>query len=55
MRPIYSVGGTITFNSLFSGDPNEDDAEDRLTDAIIRARTRFADPRQGDHPAPNPW
>jgi len=30
---LYSVGGTITFSSLFSGDPNEDDADDRLTEA----------------------
>jgi hypothetical protein len=30
---LYSVEGTITFSSLFSGDPNEDDADDRLTEA----------------------
>jgi hypothetical protein len=41
---IYSIGGTITFNSLFSGDPNEDNAEDRLTDAVFNAD--FADPRK---------
>jgi hypothetical protein len=40
---LYSTGGTITFASLFSGDPNEDDAEDRLTEANFSAT--FADPR----------
>ena len=48
---VYSVGGTITFNSLFSGDPNEDDAEDRLTSANFKAR--FADPRKA-FPASSP-
>jgi hypothetical protein len=41
---LYSIGGTITFHSLFSGDPNEDDAEDRLTHGEFSAR--FADPRK---------
>jgi hypothetical protein len=41
---IYSLSGSITFNSLFSGDPNEDNADDRLTDASFTAS--FADPRQ---------
>jgi hypothetical protein len=41
---VYSVGGSITFNSLFSGDRNEDHAEDRLTDASFEAT--FADPRK---------
>jgi hypothetical protein len=41
---VYSVEGTITFRSLFSGDPNEDNAEDRLTDASFNAK--FADPRK---------
>lgn len=40
---LYSIAGNITFSSLFSGDPNEDDAEDRLTDASFSAT--FADPR----------
>jgi hypothetical protein len=40
---VYSIGGSIEFSSLFSGDPNEDDAEDRLTDASFEAT--FADPR----------
>jgi hypothetical protein len=41
---VYSVSGTITFRSLFSGDPNEGNAEDRLTDASFAAL--FADPRK---------
>jgi hypothetical protein len=41
---IYSIGGSITFNSLFSGDRNESDAEKRLTDASFEAT--FADPRK---------
>jgi hypothetical protein len=40
---LYSIGGSITFSSLFSGDPNEEDAEDRLTEASFTAQ--FADPR----------
>jgi hypothetical protein len=40
---IYAIDGTITFASLFSGDPNEPDGADRLTDADFEAR--FADPR----------
>jgi hypothetical protein len=36
-------GSTITFNSLFSGDPNEESADDRLTEASFEAV--FADPR----------
>jgi hypothetical protein len=40
----YSVGGEITFNSLFSGDLNEEDADARLTDAIFDVK--FADPRE---------
>jgi hypothetical protein len=41
---IYAIGGSITFNSLFSGDRNESDADDRLTDASFDAT--FADPRE---------
>jgi hypothetical protein len=41
---VYSIDGNITFHSLFSGDPNETNAEDRLTDAEFTAT--FADPRQ---------
>jgi hypothetical protein len=40
---LYSVDGSITFESLFSGDPNESDAEDRRTIANFSAT--FADPR----------
>ena len=41
---VYSISGNITFTSLFSGDPNEPDADDRLTEATFSAQ--FADPRQ---------
>jgi len=40
----YSIDGEITFNSLFSGDPNEEDSDARLTDAVFDVR--FADPRE---------
>lgn len=40
---LYSIGGTINFSSLFSGDPNESEADDRLTEASFTAQ--FADPR----------
>ena len=43
---LYSVSGTITFRALFSGNPNESHAEDRLTDADFDAT--FADPRELD-------
>jgi hypothetical protein len=39
----YSVNGSITFRSIFSGNPNEEDSEARLTDASFTAT--FADPR----------
>jgi hypothetical protein len=29
---LYAVGGTVSFARLFSGDPNENNAEDRRTD-----------------------
>jgi hypothetical protein len=41
---IYSTSGSINFSSLFSGDPNEQSSEDRLTDATFDAE--FADPRE---------
>ncbi|HLV19500.1 MAG TPA: hypothetical protein VKZ49_01410 [Polyangiaceae bacterium] len=41
---LYAIEGTITFSSLFSGDRNEQDADDRLTEASFQAT--FADPRQ---------
>ena len=40
---IYAVDGSITFDSLFSGDPNESNADDRLTEAEFEAT--FTDPR----------
>jgi hypothetical protein len=40
---IYSIAGTITFESLYSGDPYEDEADERLTEATFDAT--FADPR----------
>ena len=50
---VYSIDGTITFKSIFSGDPNEESSDKRLTDATFDAT--FADPRQlvgaaGDDP-----
>jgi hypothetical protein len=41
---IYSVGGTITFSSVFSGDPNEKDSQERLTEATFDVQ--LADPRE---------
>jgi hypothetical protein len=40
---LHAIDGTITFDSLFSGDINESDADDKLTDAQFDAV--FADPR----------
>lgn len=40
----YSVEGTILFHSIFSGNPNEENSERRLTDAEFEAK--FADPRE---------
>lgn len=40
----YSVDGTITFRSIFSGNPNEENSERRLTDAEFEVK--FADPRE---------
>jgi len=40
---VYSIDGTITFTSLWSGDLNEDSADKRLTEATFDAT--FADPR----------
>ncbi len=41
---IYSIGGSITFKSLFSGNPNETTSDNRLTDASFDS-IQFADPR----------
>ena len=40
----YSVSGSITFESIFNGDPNEEDSALRLTQATFTAK--FADPRE---------
>ncbi|HYP87294.1 MAG TPA: hypothetical protein VEQ59_04060 [Polyangiaceae bacterium] len=40
----YSVSGNIVFRSIFSGDPNEANAEKRLTEAEFHVK--FADPRE---------
>ncbi len=40
---LYALDGTITFRALFSGDPNEKDGGERLTEARFGAF--FADPR----------
>lgn len=39
---VHSISGTITFNDLFSGDINEQDGSERLTDASFTAT--FANP-----------
>jgi hypothetical protein len=50
---VYSMSGEVVFNSLFSGDPNETDAEERLTEASFTAT--FADPRLiAGNPEPDP-
>ena len=41
---IYAIHGAITFDSLFSGDPNEPVADDRFTEAWFESVV-FADPR----------
>jgi hypothetical protein len=40
---VYSIAGTINFESLYSGDPYEDEADKLLTEASFNAQ--FADPR----------
>ncbi len=47
---LYAVAGTITFHSLFSGDPNEADAAEKYTDAEFSVW--MGDPR--DAPAGSP-
>lgn len=34
---LYSIDGTVRFSKLFSGDPNEDNADDRITRGSFRA------------------
>jgi hypothetical protein len=45
---VYSISGNITFTSLYSGDPNEGDADQRLTEARFDAT--FVDPRNLQNP-----
>jgi hypothetical protein len=40
---LYAIDGTITFDALFSGDPNESQGSEKLTDA--RFEVTLADPR----------
>ncbi|MEJ7730971.1 MAG: hypothetical protein WKG00_17360 [Polyangiaceae bacterium] len=48
---LYAVSGTIVFDSMFSGDPNEDDAVDKLIEA--RSFTfQMGDPRDAPDGAP---
>jgi hypothetical protein len=42
---LYAVGGWIRFDSLFNGDPNEDSADERLTQGQFEAIV--VDPRDG--------
>jgi hypothetical protein len=48
---LYAIDGTIRFDSLFSGDPNETDADDRLTEASFEATV--VDPRDFEMDAPS--
>lgn len=43
---LYAVRGTIEFDKLFSGNPNETSGDARLTDATFSAY--FGDPRDAD-------
>ncbi len=43
---LYATSGTITFNELFSGDPNETEAAEKLTDATFDIQV--GDPRDFD-------
>lgn len=48
---LSAVDGTVQFTKLFSGDPNEEDAEDRLTEGSFHAFVvdpRHAMPRADD-------
>jgi hypothetical protein len=50
---VHAVAGSIDFSALFSGDPNEENADDRLTEASFSVTV--ADPRHeladGTYPA----
>ncbi len=43
---LYATSGTITFTELFSGDPNEEDADEKLT--IAEFDITVGDPRDYD-------
>ncbi len=43
---LYAMGGTIRFESLFSGDPNETSGEEKFTDATFEVM--MADPRNAE-------
>ena len=47
---LYAVSGEITFNALFSGDPNEKDAAEKYTDATFDVAV--GDPRDVELGAP---
>jgi hypothetical protein len=47
---LYAVSGTVTFHSLFSGDPNEDEATDKFTNAEFSVL--MGDPRDAPAGAP---
>lgn len=46
---LFAVAGSVQFTKLFSGDPNEESAEDRLTEGVFHAIV--VDPR---HAVPGP-
>ncbi len=48
---LYSVGGSITFRSLFNGNLNETDADQKLTDATF-GEIIVGDPRNRDPASP---
>jgi hypothetical protein len=49
---LYATEGTITFEELFSGDPNEDDAAEKLT--VARFDVLVGDPRMLANPDVDP-
>lgn len=49
---LYATSGSITFASLFSGDANESDADDRLTEASFTAQMANAEDVDTEGSAP---
>jgi len=47
---LYGIGGTITFDALFNGDPNEGSAEEKFTSATFDVQ--IGDPRDAPLGAP---